>query len=75
MGANNNSHSKQRRLQLHSPTNTQGRKRTRNKQNKFGFPIYTDPLAHQHLNEIWICNQKESMDGGAAEAWEVRWLQ
>lgn len=70
MGANDNSHSKQRCLRLHSSTNTQGIKRTRKKQNKFGFPICTDPLAHQHLNENMNLQSKGIY--GRESSWSVR---
>lgn len=70
MGVNDNSHSKQRCLRLHSSTNTQGIKRTRKKQNKFGFPICTDPLAHQHLNENMNLQSKGIY--GRESSWSVR---
>lgn len=38
-------------LHKHALGNKRGRGGRARAQNKFGFPIYTDPLAHQHLNE------------------------
>lgn len=70
MGVNDKSHSKQRRLRLHSSTNT-GNKRDRGeKKAEVGLPIHTDPLAHQHLNEN--INLQSKRICGRESHWSVR---
>lgn len=56
--ATDNSHSKQRRLQKHSSINRQEKSG-----NMFGFPIYTDLEAHQHLNEHFSLQSKRIYRG------------